>query len=102
MTNLRAYGMMVCALAFSLAGCVASGPAPYAAHLSPTQCRDLTDLRNHAPLTRERNGSEIAALRSAGYDPSRWFDPYYPDDLQAAQVQVDRWYAQDCQQAQPN
>jgi hypothetical protein len=33
--------------------------------------------------------SELAALRKAGYDPSPWYDPYYPDDLQAAQRLVD-------------
>ncbi|WP_371881371.1 hypothetical protein [Caballeronia sp. S22] len=34
--------------------------------------------------------SELAALRKAGYEPSPWYDnPYYPDDLQAAQRLVD-------------
>ncbi|BCG01353.1 hypothetical protein PPGU19_059210 [Paraburkholderia sp. PGU19] len=90
------------ALALLLAGCAAGGMpgAGGATHLSATQCRDLSELRNNAPLTRERNLSELAALRQAGYDPSRWFDPYYPEDLQAAQSQVDRWYHDECQQAQ--
>jgi hypothetical protein len=69
-------------------------------HLSPTQCRDLAALRNNAPVTPERNRSELAALEEAGYDPSRFFDPFYPDDLQAAQRQVDRWFQAECEQAQ--
>ncbi|GJH02129.1 DUF4148 domain-containing protein [Paraburkholderia terrae] len=88
------------ALALLLAGCAAGGMPGGATHLSANQCRDLTELRNNAPLNRERNLSELAALRQAGYDPSRWFDPYYPEDLQAAQAQVDRWYHDECQQAQ--
>ncbi|SEJ80969.1 DUF4148 domain-containing protein [Paraburkholderia diazotrophica] len=89
-------------LAFSLAGCATDGTPEGAAHLSAAQCRDLTALRHNAPLTSQRNRSELAALKAAGYDPSRWFDPYYPDDLQAAQRQVDRWYQQDCQQVRPD
>jgi hypothetical protein len=88
------------ALALSLAGCAAGGMPEGVTHLSATQCRDLAELRNNAPLTRERNLSELAALREAGYDPSPWFDPYYPEDLQAAQRQVDRWYQAECHQAQ--
>ena len=46
--------------------------------------------------------SELAALRKAGYDPSPWSDdPYYPDDLQAAQHLVDYWFETECQQFQP-
>ncbi|MBC8743052.1 DUF4148 domain-containing protein, partial [Paraburkholderia sp. UCT31] len=37
------------------------------------------------PPTPERSRSELAALRKAGYDPSPWFDPHYPEDPQAAQ-----------------
>ncbi|SAL53228.1 hypothetical protein AWB70_04425 [Caballeronia cordobensis] len=88
---------MFCALAISLAGCAAGGAQQSATHLSAAQCRDLTALRNHAPLTRERNLSELAALEKAGYDPSRFYDPYYPDDLHAAQRQVEIWYRTDCQ-----
>ncbi|CAD6556781.1 hypothetical protein LMG28727_06194 [Paraburkholderia kirstenboschensis] len=41
-----------------------------------------------------------AALRKAGYDPSPWYDdPYYPDDLQAAQRLVDYWFQTECQVA---
>jgi hypothetical protein len=86
------------ALALSLAGCAAGGMQGGATHLSATQCSDLTELRNNAPRTHQRNLSELAALREAGYDPSRWFDPYYPEDLQNAQRQVDRWYQEECHQ----
>ncbi|SAK61614.1 hypothetical protein AWB77_02145 [Caballeronia fortuita] len=91
---------MIPALAIALAGCAASGTQESATNLSAAQCRDLTALRNHAPLTRERNLSELAALERAGYDPSKFYDPYYPDDLHAAQRQVDRWYRAECAQAQ--
>lgn len=97
---------MICASALVLAGCAASGPQQNAQqdmrHLSATQCRDLAALRNHAPPSRERNASELTALRQAGYDPSKWYDPYYPDDLQVAQRRIDRWFQTDCQPAQPN
>ncbi|WP_233838398.1 DUF4148 domain-containing protein [Paraburkholderia sp. ZP32-5] len=88
---------MAAAVAFSIAGCAAGGGENASnAHLSAAQCRDLTALRNNAPLTRERNASEMAALEKAGYHPGWIDDPYYPDDLQAAQHQVDLWYRQDC------
>jgi hypothetical protein len=64
------------------------------------QCNDLTALKSNGTPTPERSRSELAALRAAGYDPLR-FDPHYPNNLQAAQRQVDRWYQQDCQQARP-
>ncbi|WP_250517288.1 DUF4148 domain-containing protein [Caballeronia sp. INDeC2] len=91
----------VSALTLSLAACAMSGGGMQqnTTNLSATQCRDLTALRNHAPLTRERNLSELAALERAGYDPSKFYDPYYPDDLHAAQRQVDRWYQAECPQA---
>ena len=38
-------------------------------------------------------------LRKAGYDPSPfWDDPYYPEDLQAAQRLVDYWYRTNARQ----
>ncbi|CAB3724760.1 hypothetical protein LMG22037_05067 [Paraburkholderia phenoliruptrix] len=83
-----------------LAGCVAGGMQRGAqTHLSPTQCRDLTDIRNKAPVTHERSMSELAALEMAGYHPEWRFDPYYPADLEAAQRQVDFWYRTECPQA---
>ncbi|GAB7524868.1 hypothetical protein [Paraburkholderia sp. 2C] len=89
------------ASAFSLVGCVAGGTTATegGSHLSATQCSDLAALKSGSS-TPERNRSELAALRAAGYDPLR-FDPYYPSNLQAAQRQVDRWYQQECPQARP-
>jgi hypothetical protein len=65
-------------------------------HLSAAQCRDLTEIRNKAPVTHERNMSELAALEKAGYHPGWFFDPYYPADLEAAQRQVNIWYETEC------
>ncbi len=103
MKNLPKTWPMLAALAFLLAGCAAGGVQQGArTHLSPTQCRDLAAIRNNAPVTHEQNLSELAALEEAGYHPSWGFDPYYPDDFQAAQRQVDRWYKLECQQTQPD
>ncbi|MDR5781516.1 DUF4148 domain-containing protein [Caballeronia sp. LZ065] len=85
------------ALAVALSGCVTSAGQYDGRHLSPQQCVDLTALKNQEPLTRARNLSELAALEQAGYDPSRFFDPYYPDDLHQAQRLVDQWYQAECQ-----
>ncbi|KDR37561.1 hypothetical protein BG61_14125 [Caballeronia glathei] len=89
-------------MTFSLAGCAAGGMPEGAAHLSATECRDLAACKTNAPITPECNRSELAALEKAGYDPFASFDPNYPEDLQAAQRQVERWYQADCQQAPPN
>jgi hypothetical protein len=62
-----------------------------AAERNATQCSACAALKNNEPLTPERNRSELAALEAAGYNPFL-FDQYYPDDVQAAQRQVDRWY----------
>jgi hypothetical protein len=70
--------------------------------LGATQCRALTEIRNKAPVTRERNMHELAALEQAGYHPEWSVDPYYPADLQAAQRQVDIWYQAACPQARPS
>jgi hypothetical protein len=93
---------MLLVSACTLAGCVTGGTTTPegSPHLSATQCSDLAALKNNGGATRERNRSELAALRAAGYDPLR-FDPYYPNDLEAAQRQVDRWYQQECPQARP-
>jgi hypothetical protein len=99
MKNSPAFRLMLGVLAISLGGCVVGG-MQNGAQLSATQCRDLTALRSGAPPSQERNRSELAALEAAGYDPSRFYDPDYPDDLQAAQRQVDYWYRTQCQQPQ--
>ncbi|MDR5759597.1 DUF4148 domain-containing protein [Caballeronia sp. LZ035] len=88
------------ALAVALSGCITPagryGTGADGRHLSPQQCVDLTAIRNHAPPTRARNDSELAALEEAGYNPSLFFDPYYPDDLHQAQRLVDQWYQAEC------
>ena len=84
-----------------LTGCVAGGVPPSGPYLSPTECRDLASLRSNAPPTMAQHRSELSALRKAGYDPSPWYDPYYPEDLQAAQQQVDVWFRTECPQPGP-
>ena len=87
---------------FLLGGCVASGMPYTGRHLSPTECRDLAALRSNTSPTMAQHQSELGALRKAGYDPSPWYDdPYYPDDLQAAQRLVDDWFQTECQQIPP-
>jgi hypothetical protein len=82
-----------------LAACATGGmQAGTRTHLSAAQCRDLTEIRNKAPVTHERNMSELAALEKAGYHPGWFFDPYYPADLEAAQRQVNIWYETECPQ----
>ncbi|UEP31256.1 MULTISPECIES: DUF4148 domain-containing protein [unclassified Burkholderia] len=102
MENLPRNRSTLTVLALLLTGCVAGGVPQNGPHLTPTECRDLAALRNNAPPTMAQHQSELAALRKAGYDPSPWYDdPYYPDDLQAAQRLVDDWFATECQQFQP-
>ena len=100
MTNPNKLWPMLPTLVLCLAACSTGGgmQAGTRTHLTATQCRDLTDIRNRAPVTHERNMSELAALEEAGYHPGWLFDPYYPADLQAAQRQVDIWYRTECQQ----
>jgi hypothetical protein len=92
------------ALALLLAGCAAGGVSQTVQqngrHLSPAECRDLAALRSNAPATMAQHQSELAALRKAGYNPWPWDDPYYPDDLQAAQRLVDYWFQTECPQVQ--
>ncbi|MBB5418204.1 DUF4148 domain-containing protein [Paraburkholderia atlantica] len=100
----KATGMrsMLPRLVILLAGCFACGMAYAGPHLSSTECRDLVALRANAPATLEQHHSELAALRKAGYAASAWYeDPYYPDDLQAAQRLVDYWFKSECRQLQP-
>ncbi|SAL80524.1 hypothetical protein AWB68_05878 [Caballeronia choica] len=103
MTRSLRGGLTLPAVVLLLAGCVVGdvpvGGVPYAGpHLSPTECRDLAALRTNTPPTMGQHQSELAALRKAGYNPSPWYDdPFYPDDLQAAQRLVDYWYQTECQ-----
>ncbi|MBP0588235.1 DUF4148 domain-containing protein [Paraburkholderia sp. LEh10] len=85
------------ALAFLLSGCAVAVVPQGGTHLTPTECRDLAALRSQSPPTMAEHHSELAALRKAGYDPSPWYDdPYYPEDLQAAQRLVDYWSRTEC------
>ncbi|WP_084168631.1 DUF4148 domain-containing protein [Paraburkholderia acidipaludis] len=89
------------ALALLLTGCAAGTASQSGPHLSPTECHDLAALRSNAPPTMAEHQSELSALRKAGYDPSPWSDdPYYPEDIQAAERQVDYWFKTECPQAQ--
>ena len=102
MKNSRKAWPMLPVVVLLLAACAAGGrPADTGTHLSATECRDLTEIRNKAPVSRERNMSELAALEKAGYQPGWFFDPYYPADLEAAQRQVDIWYRTECPQTSP-
>lgn len=90
--------------ALLLTGCIVAGGVapPSGRHLSPTECRDLAALRSNAPPTMAQHRSELIALRKAGYDPSPLYDdPYYPEDLEAAQRVVDYWFRTECQQLPP-
>jgi Domain of unknown function (DUF4148) len=90
---------MLAPLMLLLAACATGGmQAGTQTHLSAAQCRDLTEIRNKAPVTHERNMSELAALEEAGYQPGWFEDPYYPADLEAAQRQVNIWYETECPQ----
>ncbi|WP_321936947.1 DUF4148 domain-containing protein [Paraburkholderia sp. J8-2] len=84
------------ALALLLTACTAGGMPQSGPHLSPTQCRDLAALKRNAPATMAQHQSELAALRKAGYNPSPWNDPYYPEDLEAAQRRVAYWFNTEC------
>ena len=78
------------------------GPCRLTGTHQTRECRDLTEIRNKAPVTHERNISEVAALEKAGYHPGSFNDdPYYPADLEAAQRQVDIWYETECPQTKP-
>lgn len=101
MENFPGSGATLIALVLLLAGCVAVSPPPNGRHLSEKECHDLAALRSGAPPKMAWNQTEVGALRKAGYDPSPWYDdPYYPDDLQAAQRLVDYWFKTECQPLQ--
>ena len=103
MTNANKAWPILPALVLLLAACATGGmQAGTGTHLSAVECRDLTEIRNKAPVTHERNMSEVAALEKAGYHPGSFDDdPYYPADLEAAQRQVDIWYQTECPQTKP-
>jgi hypothetical protein len=102
MKNAKNAWPTLCASVVLLAACATGGlQGGTPTHLSATQCRDLTEIRNNAPVTHERNMSELAALEEAGYHPEWSLDPYYPADLQDAQRQVNLWYESECRLTSP-
>jgi hypothetical protein len=44
--------------------------------------------QSNAPLTRAQVRAELVQLEQAGYNPARAADPYYPNDIQAAEARV--------------
>jgi hypothetical protein len=86
-----------CVAALLLGACATVPPPPPGRYLSDAECRDLTAIRTNPNPTLAQHQTEMAALRKAGYDPSPFYDdPYYPDDLQAAQRLLDFWYRAEC------
>jgi len=88
---------MLLGLAFLLAGCVPGPMLPPGRYLSDAECRELAARKANTSPTFAQNQAELGALRKAGYDPPPFSDdPYYPDDLQAAQRLVDYWFQTEC------
>ena len=46
------------------------------------------------PVTRAQVRAELVRLEQAGYQPAAGDDPYYPEDIQAAEAKVAREEAQ--------
>ncbi|HEY1996292.1 DUF4148 domain-containing protein [Paraburkholderia sp.] len=44
--------------------------------------------QSNQPLTRAEVRAQLVQLEKAGYSPARGRDPYYPDDIQAAEARV--------------
>lgn len=44
--------------------------------------------QSNQPLTRAQVRAELVQLEKAGYSPARGRDPYYPEDIQAAEARV--------------
>ena len=47
-----------------------------------------------SPVTRAQVRAELVRLEQAGYQPAAGDDPYYPEDIQAAEAKVAREEAQ--------
>ncbi|WP_028225539.1 DUF4148 domain-containing protein [Paraburkholderia ferrariae] len=54
--------------------------------------------QENQPLTRAQVRAQLVELEQAGYRPSLGFDPYYPDDIQAAERKVAAQHAAQAQQ----
>jgi hypothetical protein len=89
--------LLLSAVVLLLTGCAVGEMPPPGRHLSDLECRDLAALRTNASPTMADHQVELGALRKAGYDPSPFYDdPYYPEDIQAAQRLVDYWFQTEC------
>lgn len=44
--------------------------------------------QSNQPLTRAQVRAQLVQLENAGYSPARGRDPYYPEDIQAAEAKV--------------
>ena len=64
-------------------------------HLTAEQCNDYPFKPVEGRVTHAQLVQELAELESVGYEPDRW-DPYYPNDLQAAQARLHAKYLADC------
>jgi Domain of unknown function (DUF4148) len=64
-------------------------------HLTAEQCNDYPFRPVEGHVTHAQLVQELAELESVGYEPDRW-DPYYPNDLQAAQARLHAKYLADC------
>jgi Domain of unknown function (DUF4148) len=64
-------------------------------HLTAEQCNDYPFKPVEGHVTHAQLVQELAELESVGYEPDRW-DPYYPNDLQAAQARLHAKYLADC------
>jgi len=84
-------------LVLLVAGCTVGGMPLPDRYLSDAECRALAARKANTSPTFAENQAELGALRKAGYDPPPFSDdPYYPDDLQAAQQVVDYWFHTEC------
>jgi hypothetical protein len=74
----------------------ASASALAAPTLTPQQCNDYPFVKTQGPLTHRQVIQELKELEAFGYQPTLGNDPYYPDDINAAQALLWKEYARDC------
>ncbi|WP_248324165.1 MULTISPECIES: DUF4148 domain-containing protein [unclassified Caballeronia] len=98
MKSLKGSCLTLAALSLLQAGNAAAADVSQGGrHLTATECRDLSAMKNKQPPTKTQHRSELSALRKAGYNPAPWHDdPHYPANLHAAQRLVDQWFETEC------
>ncbi|MBN3724611.1 DUF4148 domain-containing protein [Burkholderia sp. Ac-20379] len=64
--------------------------------MTAQECHSYKASRANRPLTRADVVGNLDALEAAGYTPARGNDPYYPDDIQAAEKKLARMEVKDC------